>query len=102
VTVEEQTQDAINITRMLLTEVLANPSAILTMAVDNLEPEAIEYQVNMILKYLDMTKPEESPETYEEAMTQAWETFKEGKAQTLKTYMETLSQAWKKFKDTEG
>ena len=101
-TVEEQTQDAITITRMLLAEILANPSAILTMAVDNLEPEAIEYQVNMILKYLDMTKPEESPETYEEAMTQAWETFKEGKAQTLKTYMETLSQARKKFKDTEG
>ena len=101
-TVEEQTQDAITITRMLLAEILANPSAILTMAVDNLEPEAIEYQVNMILKYLDMTKPEESPETYEEAMTQAWKTFNEGKAQTLKTYMETLSQARKKFNDTEG
>jgi len=102
VTVEEQTQDAITITRMLLFKAMETPSVIVAMTRTGMALEDIEDNVADILKYLDMTKPEESPETYDEVLERATKTYEKGIERASKVYDKTMKQTEKTRKEAEG
>ena len=59
---EERTQNAITITRGVLKQALDSPFTMAVMTKDCTNPDHIEYQVEMILCYLEKTAPKK-PET---------------------------------------
>lgn len=56
--VEERTEKAITLTRILLKRALASPDTMAMMAVNEVEPEHIETQAYNFLHYLEKTDPE--------------------------------------------
>jgi len=62
---EQRTQDAITITRTILTKALTSPFTLAVMTWGEVEPEVMEDVVDDILRYLEKTSPKK-PEEAEE------------------------------------
>ena len=58
--VENRALTAIQLTRILLNQALDKPEAVMLMAAWDVEPDALEDTVALILEYLDKTKKEKA------------------------------------------
>ena len=66
---EQRTQDAITITRTILTKALTSPFTLAVMTVESMDPDAIEDMVVDVLEYLEKTRPVKAEEVEGDEIT---------------------------------